>query len=171
MHQDASVFSDPRTWVVVAFFLFFALFGKRLWAAVAEILDARTARIKTEFDEAALLRQEAEAMLRDAQKQHSDALAGSNALIAGARKEATRIIAAAAAEGEAAAERRGQMVIDRIAAAEKAAVYEVRLAAVELAVVAARQLLASGLTADADAKLIDQSIAQLPSAMSSRRAA
>jgi F-type H+-transporting ATPase subunit b len=63
------------------------------------------------------------------------------------------------------------MAIDRIAAAEKAAVDDVRTAAAEIATTAARQVLAEGLTADADAKLVDQAIAQLPAAMAARRAA
>ena len=43
------------------------------------------------------------------------------------------------------------MAIDRIAAAEKAAVDDVRLAAADIATAAARQVMAEGLTADADA--------------------
>jgi F-type H+-transporting ATPase subunit b len=63
------------------------------------------------------------------------------------------------------------MAIDRIAAAEKAAVDDVRLAAADIATTAARQVLVEGLTAEADAKLVDQAIAQLPAALAARRAA
>ena len=61
--------------------------------------------------------------------------------------------------------------MDRIAAAEKAAVDEVRQTAAEVATTAARQMMADGLTADADARLIDNAIAQLPSALAGRRVA
>ena len=91
-------------------------------------------------------------MLRDAEKQRTDALAEAKALIEGARAEAARLSAAAAAEAEASAKRREQMAIDRIAAAEKAAVDDVRLAAADVATAAARQVLAEGLTADADSQ-------------------
>ena len=83
------------------------------------------------------------------------------ALIANARAEAGRVAAAATADAEGSAKRREKMAIDRIAAAEKAAVDDVRLAAADMATVAARQVLSQGLSAEADAHLIDQAIVQL----------
>ncbi len=171
MAHEASFFAEPRNWVVFAFILFFVLFGKKLWSPLAAMLDARAAAVKAELEEAARLRREAEAMLRDAEKQRADALTEAKALIEGARAEANRLAAAAAAEAEASAKRREQMAIDRIAAAEKAAVDDVRLAAVDIATTAARQVLSEGLSAEADSQLIDHAITQLPSALAARRAA
>jgi F-type H+-transporting ATPase subunit b len=171
MHYAESFFSDPKNWVVLAFILFFVLFGKKLWEVLAGILDARAVSVRTELDEAARLRREAGEMLRDAEKQRADALADAKALIEGARAEAGRVTAAAAAEAEASAKRREQMAIDRIAAAEKAALADVRIAAVDVATAAARQVLAEGLTAEADAVLINQAITQLPAALAPSRAA
>jgi F-type H+-transporting ATPase subunit b len=171
MHHEESFFGDPRNWVVIAFILFFVLFGKKLWGALAGMLDARAVSVKAELEEASRLRREAESMLRDAEKQRADALADAKALIEGARAEASRLSAAAAAEAEASAKRREQMALDRIAAAEKTAIDDVRLAAADIATTAARQFLAEGLTADADSALIDHAIAQLPSALAARRAA
>jgi F-type H+-transporting ATPase subunit b len=171
MHHEESFFGEPRNWVVIAFILFFVLFGRKLWGALAGMLDARATAVKAELEEAARLRREAESMLRDAEKQRADALTDAKALIEGARAEAGRVTAAAAAEAEASAKRREQMAIERIAAAEKAAVDDVRLAAADIATTAARQVLAEGLTADADAKLIDHAIMLLPSALAARRAA
>ena len=135
------------------------------------MLDDRAAKVRSELDEAARLRQEAEAMLRDAETRRTEALREAQALIEGAKAEAERVAAAAGAEAEASARRREQMAMDRIAAAEKAAVDEVRLTAAEVATAAARQVIAEGLSADADARLIDHAIAQLPSALASRRVA
>jgi F-type H+-transporting ATPase subunit b len=171
MHEEPGFFAEPRNWVFIAFVLFFVLFGRKLWAALAGMLDDRGAKVRTELEEAARLRQEAEAMLRDAEARRADALREAPALIDGAKAEAGRVAAAAAAEAEAAAKRREQMALDRIAAAEKAAVDEVRLTAVEVATVAARQVIAEGLTPEADSRLIDHAITQLPSALASRRAA
>jgi F-type H+-transporting ATPase subunit b len=170
MHEE-SFFGNPKNWVVLAFILFFVLFGKTLWRTLAGLLDARAVSVRAELEEASRLRREAESMLRDAEKRRVDALAEAKALIEGARAEAGRVTAAAAAEAEASAKRREQMAIDRIAAAEKAAVDDVRLAAVDVATSAARQVIADGLTADADGRLIDQAIAQLPTALAPRRAA
>jgi F-type H+-transporting ATPase subunit b len=171
MHPEPGFFAESRNWVVIAFFLFFILFGKKLWGALAGILDARAAAVKAELEEASRLRREAQSMLRDAEKQRVDALADAKALIEGARAEAGRLSAAAAAEAEASAKRREQMAVDRIGAAEKAAVDDVRMAAADVATAAARQVLAEGLGADADARLIDHAITQLPAALAARRAA
>lgn len=171
MHNEVSFLGNPRNWVVVAFILFFVLFGRKLWGALAGILDSRAVMVKAELEEAARLRREAEAMLRDAEKQRADALAEAKVLIEGAQAEAGRVAAAATAEAEASAKRREQMALDRIAAAEKAAVDEVRLAAADVATTAARQLIAEGLSPAADAMLVDHAIMQLPAALAGRRAA
>jgi F-type H+-transporting ATPase subunit b len=169
--QEESLFAEPRLWVAIAFILFFVLFGRKLWAALAGMLDDRAAKVRAELEEAARLRREAEAMLRDAEKRRAEALAEAKALIEGAQAEAARVSAAAMAEAEASAKRREQMALDRIAAAEKAAVDDVRLTAVEIATIAARQVIADGLSPDADARLIDHAITQLPSALAQRRVA
>jgi F-type H+-transporting ATPase subunit b len=171
MHHEESFFAEPRNWVIIAFILFFVLFGRKLWGALAGILDSRTATVRAELEEASRLRREAEAMLRDAEKQRADAVADAKSLIEGAQAEAARLSAASATEAEASARRREKMAIDRISAAEKAAVDDVRLTAADVATTAARQVLAEGLTAEADAALIDQAIAQLPAALAPRRAA
>jgi F-type H+-transporting ATPase subunit b len=171
MHHGAGFFAEPKNWVVIAFIVFFVLFGKKLWGALAAMLDERAAKVRAELEEASRLRREAEAMLREAEANRAQALADAKALIEGARAEAGRVTAAAATEAEASARRREQMAMDRIAAAEKAAVDEVRLTAAEVATVAARHVIADGLTAEADAGLIDQAITQLPVALASRRAA
>jgi F-type H+-transporting ATPase subunit b len=171
MQHEPSFFAEPKNWVVIAFFLFFILFGKKLWGALAGMLDARADKIKTELEEATQLRQEADKMLRDAEKQRDEALTQAKALIEGAQAEAARIATAAAQEAEASARRREKMAIDRIAAAEKAAVDDVRMSAADIATAAARQVLAEQLTPDADAVLIDQAIAQLPAALATQRAA
>jgi len=165
MHHEESFFGDPRNWVVLAFLAFFLIFGKKIWAALSGLLDARAVSVAAEIEEAARLRREAESMLRDAEKQREDALVEAKALIEGAKHEAARLSAAAAAEAEASAKRREKMALDRIAAAEKAAVDEVRIAAAEVATTAARQVLSEGLEGDAGSQLIDQAIANLPTAL------
>ncbi|HEY8288388.1 MAG TPA: ATP synthase F0 subunit B, partial [Acetobacteraceae bacterium] len=83
MHEE-SFFAEPRNWVTIAFVLFFVLFGRKLWAALAGMLDARTEKVKAELEEAARLRREAEAMLRDAEQQRANALSEAKAMIEGA---------------------------------------------------------------------------------------
>jgi F-type H+-transporting ATPase subunit b len=169
MHE-ASFFADPRTWVAAAFIVFFALLGKKLWAAVAGMLDARADAVRAELAEAQRLRGEAEAMLADASARREAALIEAQALLSGARDEAARLAAAAEADARTAAERRERMAMDRIAAAEKAAVDEVRLAAAEIAGAAAERVIREELTPEADAALIDHAIGGLPNALGRRAA-
>ena len=99
MHEEPSFFAEPRNWVLIAFVLFFVLFGRKLWSALAQMLDDRAAKVRTELDEAARLRREAEAMLRDAETRRAEALREAQALIEGAKAEAERVAAAAACGG------------------------------------------------------------------------
>lgn len=152
-------------WVTAAFVIFFILFGRMIWRALAGMLDARAAKIRLELDEAARLRREAQEMLRDARRRREEALAAATQLLNAAQAEASRLAAATRAEAEAATQRRERMAIERIAAAEKAAVNEVRLAAIEVAAAAAQQVLAEGMGAQADSALVDHAIAGLPAAL------
>ncbi len=163
--SEPGFFSESRNWVGIAFFLFFIIFGRKLWGALAALLDGRAAAVRKELDEAAALRREAETMLAEAARQRDSALADARALIEGAKAEAARLSRAAAAEAEASAKRREQMAIDRIAAAEKAAIDDVRMIAADLATNAARSVLAEDLSPERDGQLIDRAIADLPTAL------
>ena len=171
MHEEPGFFAEPVHWVALAFFLFFILFGKTLWGALSGMLDKRGADVRAEIDEAARLKSEAEAMLKEAEAARARAMAEAKALIEGAAAEAARVTEAARVETEASAKRREQMAMDRIAAAQKQAVDEIRSSAAEVATVAARQVIAEGISLDTANALIYQAIDQLPAALGSRRAA
>ena len=171
MHHEPGFFAHPENWVIISFFLFFIIFGKKLWGALTEMLDARAASVRAEIDEAARLKSEAEAMLKAAEATRSKAQADAKALIEGAAAEAARITEATRLEAEASAKRRERMALDRIAAAQKQAVDEVRTAAAEVATQAARQVIAEGLSPESSASLINQAISHLPAALAARRAA
>jgi F-type H+-transporting ATPase subunit b len=170
MHEE-SLFANPRSWVGVAFVIFVVVFGGRLWKALAGMLDKRTDAVRAELDEAKRLRLEAEAMLNDAKQRRGQALTEAQALLDGAKAEAERLSRAAAMDAEAGARRREKMAMDRIAAAEKAAVDEIRFAAAEIASAAAEKVIRENLSADADAGLVDHAIGSLAGALSPRRAA
>ena len=162
---------EPRFWYLVAFVLFFSVFGRRLWRPLVAMLDARAATVRLELDEAARLRREAEAMLAEARQEREAAMAEAERMVGHARAEAVRIAEAARAEAEASAARRERMAHDRIHAAERAAVTEVRNVAADVATEAARAAVAEALSAEADAGLIDRAIAGLPAAFATRVAA
>ena len=153
---------NPEFWVLVAFVIFFVLFGTKLWAAITGMLDGRTASIRTELDEAARLRAEAEQMLRDAQAAREAALLEARQVLERSRAEAARVTLEAQTESAAAAKRRERMALDRIAAAEKTVIVEVRQMAADLATQAARDVIAAHLSQDAGTALVDDAIAGLP---------
>jgi F-type H+-transporting ATPase subunit b len=160
-----SLLADPEFYVLVSFVIFFALFGARLWAALTGLLDKRANDIRAELDEAKRLRAEAEAMLADAQRARTEALAEAAEMMLRSRAEAAQLAEAAAAETEAASRRRERMALDRIAAAEKAAIADVRHIAADIATHAAERAIREGLTADTATAILDSAIADLPRAL------
>jgi F-type H+-transporting ATPase subunit b len=165
MHHYEHFWLDPKFWVAVSFVIFVLLVGRKAWAQLTAMLDARAEKVRAELSEAARLREEAEAMLKQAEADRAAAAEEAKEMLRRAHAEATRVGEAAAAEAEASAARRERMAMDRIAAAEAGAVAEVRQAAAEIATAAARNVIAQGMTAEADAKLIDSAVADLPRAL------
>jgi F-type H+-transporting ATPase subunit b len=170
MHGD-SFWADPYAWVAISFVIFWVLLGGKAWTALTGILDKRAETIRAELAEASRLRQEAEAMLRDATAQREQAMANAHKLLEGAKLEASSLAAAAAAEAAATATRREKMAMDRISAAEKSAVDDVRTIAAEVAAIAAASVIRDTLDEAADAVLIDRGIAGLPAALAGKKAA
>lgn len=159
------LFADPEFWVLVSFVAFFVLFGRKLWSAVTGMLDARANQVRTELAEAQRLRQEAETMLAGAQRARTEALAEAEQVLARSRVEAAQLAQAAATEAEASARRRERVALDRIAAAEKAALDEVRQTAADIATKAAGRVIAEGLGSERETAILDRAIADLPRAL------
>lgn len=152
----------PTAWVALAMIAVFAVF---LWArvprAVAKALDAQIATIRKRLDEAASLREEAEALKKEYQKKAKAADKEAEAMIERARHEAEAIVAKADADAKALVERRARMAEDKIAAEERAAINQLRASAAAAAASAAEKLIADRHDAKADARLVDQAIGQL----------
>ena len=152
-------------WVTMAVLIFAVLFGRRIGVPVGGMLDARAHAVRTALDEAATLKAEAEAMLADAKQRQAQAMADAKYILESAHEEAERMAEELAREAEATAKRRERMALDRIAAAEKAALREVRSIAVDVATAAATQLLRNGFAANAGAAMIDTAITGIPAAL------
>jgi len=165
-----TLFHEPRFWSAVAFVLFFVLFGRKIWAPLAAGLDGRAARIRADLDEAGRLRREAEQMLEDATREREQALIEARAMIENSQIEAKRIAEQARADAEAVAKRREEMARQRISASERAAVREVRQAAIEIATAAARDSIAEMLDETTRSSLIDKALTDLPAALGRRAA-
>jgi F-type H+-transporting ATPase subunit b len=150
----------PASWIVAAamtVLILVALFLKVPKMLTAS-LDASIAEIKKQLDEAKVLRAEAEALRQEYASKIANAEKDAAAMLDHARHEAEAIVAKAEADTTAVIARREKMAEDKIAAAERGAVAELRARAADAAAVAARGLIAQNHGAAADKVLVDQAI-------------
>jgi len=155
-------FHDPELAVAIAFVIAIVLVSKRVWQVLTGMLDDRAAKIKAELDEAQKLKEDAQKMLGQFQRKQRDALQEAEAIIAHAREEAARFAERSKRELEATIERRQRLAQEKIALAETKAIAEVRNTAVDIAMSAARQVIAERLGDSQGQILVDQAIAELP---------
>jgi F-type H+-transporting ATPase subunit b len=146
-------------WVGVSFFGFVGLL---LWynvpALIGKALDERADRIRQELDEARRLREEAQELLADYQRKREAAEEEAKAIVEQARREADALTSETRKGLIESLERRSKIAEEKIARAEAQALAEVRSVAVDTAVAAAERVLASKVSAQAGAPLVDQSI-------------
>jgi len=136
-----------------------------VWKKVPQLigrgLDAKIATIRKQLDEAAALRAEAETMRADLQKQAAEAHKEAEAILKSAHVEANQLVAQAKVDADLLIERRAKMAEDKIAAAERSAIADVRARAASAATAAAAAIIAQRHDAVADKALIDRTIAGL----------
>ena len=162
-HPDPTALGlDGTAWVSAAMLIFLiVLVVKGVPAVIGRLLDGQIAAIRTRLDEARTLRAEAEA-LRD---EYTAKIAGIEAqaaeMVAHAEAEAQGLLAKAEADAADLTQRRAKMATDKIAAAERAAIAEVRARAADAAARAAGLLIAEHHDAVADRTMIDRTIAGL----------
>ena len=160
--EHVGFFADPETWVAITWLIVVALVARPVFRGITAALDLRREKIKARIEEAERLRAEAQELLATYQKKQRDALKEAQEIVAHAKAEAERIAAQSAANLEDVLKRREQQAVDRITQAEAEALREVRNAAVDMAIAAARKLIAENLPAEAAAAMIDAAIKDLP---------
>ena len=164
-HAEESPYSphSPEFWVYagITIFLLLAIFVAKAPKKIAEALDQRIADTRRQLDEAKAIRAEAEALLADAKAKAKASAGDAAAIVAHAEQEAAALIAKAEADAADLVARRGKMAEDKIGAAERAAVAEVRAKAADVAAKAAARIIGETHGAADDAKLVDKTIAGL----------
>lgn len=154
--------SNAELWVAAGLLLFFVILAVvGVPKLVAGALDAKSAKIQSELDEAARLRAEAEALLAQIRQEKAEAETQAAEMLAAAEADAKRMEVEARARLEESLTRREAMAERKIAQAEAQATAEVKAAAVELAAAAAERILADRLAASSTDPLADQAIAQI----------
>ena len=149
-------------WALVAFIIFIVSIFKPARRALTSALDQRIEDVRTQVEEAKLLREEAQAALANYQRKQRQAAEESAAIIEQAREEADRHREEAEIALKAVLKRQEAQSLERIAQAEATALREVRETAVELAIEATEELLTEKLRGPAGGALIDAAIGNLP---------
>jgi F-type H+-transporting ATPase subunit b len=153
----------PEGWVYVGLTIFFllAIFVAKAPNKIVEALDARIAETVKELDEARALRAEAEALLADAKAKQAQGTKDAEAIVAQAKVEAAEMVSALEASTTELIGRRKKMAEDKIAAAERSAIAELRMQAAAAATAAAANLIAQTHGAEADKAMVNDTIGKL----------
>lgn len=160
-HADPSVLGlNGTVWVSIAMIVFLAIVvAKGGIKAITAGLDRQIADIRKQLDDARSLRAEAEALRDEYARKIAAAEADAAEMTRHASVEADAIVAQATADADALVARRAKMAEDKIAAAERSALAEVRTKTAQAAAAAAASLIAQRHDATADRALVDKAIA------------
>ena len=162
-NEDTLLGLDATGWVYVGVSIFFILafvVGK-VHVKIAEGLDAQIAEKSRALAEADAIRKEAEALLKKAQKQFDDSANDAKDILKQAEEEAASLISNAETEAKAIVATRQKMAKDKIAAAERNALADVRSKAADAAIAAATMIIAEKHDSAADKGLVDNAIGDI----------
>ena len=155
---------DATFWAFVALVIFLGiLFYMKVPGMIAKSLDERADRIRKELDEARRLREEAQQLLADYQRKRAEAEKEADDIVAAAKREADQLVTEAHKKTDEYVARRTALAELKIGQAERDAVNEVRASAVDIAVEAARTLLAGKIDAKTGADLFRASLQEVKS--------
>lgn len=156
--------SLATVWVLISLIIFIGIcLYVKVPGMVSKALDARASRISNELDEARKFREEAQALLGEYQKRRKEAEQEAAAIVEAAKREAEMLAEEAKQRTEDYVTRRTALAEQKIGQAERDAVAEVRSSAVDLAVEAARKLMAGHADAKAGADLFKASLQEVKS--------
>jgi F-type H+-transporting ATPase subunit b len=156
------MFSQPETWVAIAFIILMAVFAwLGIHRTVLTALDHRAQRIKAELDDAKRLKDEAAKLLADYQARRASAEREAQEIVTNAKAEAERIAAEARTRMEDFVARRTKTAENKIALAEAQALADVRAAAAEAAVAAASTVLSQSVKGSMADDLLAKGIAEV----------
>jgi F-type H+-transporting ATPase subunit b len=153
---------DATFFAFVAFAIFFVvLIWLKVPGTIISALDARSAEIAKELNEARRLREEAEKLLADYQAKKATAEAEAKAIVASAKEQAAAVAEETRQSMMAAMARREKQADDRIASAGSKASDEVRAAAAEAAIAAAERLIRERMNDSAQAGLVAEGVSEM----------
>lgn len=128
---------------------------------IGGMLDKRADDIKAELEEARKLREEAQTLLASYERKQKEVQEQADRIVAAAKEEATAAGSQAKVDLDKSVARRLAAAQEQIGSAEASAIKEVRDQAANLAVAAARDVIAKQMSAADGNSLIDDAIAQV----------
>lgn len=148
--------------VLLGFILFILVLIKfKVPTLLGGMLDGRAEGIQSELDEARALREEAQTLLASYERKHKEVKEQADRIVAHAKSEAATAGEQAKEDLRASIARRLAAAKDQIISAQDAAVREVRDQAITIAIGAAKDVIASQMTAAQGNKLIDDAISEV----------
>ncbi|MDX2073398.1 MAG: F0F1 ATP synthase subunit B [Alphaproteobacteria bacterium] len=155
------LFSNPKTWIVLAFVLLVAALYKKIAAMLAKVLDERSAKIAEELAAAQKLRKEAEAVLALYKQKQTEYTKEAQEILAKARHDADLLAAHADKELKAALDSRMEHALEKIAQEEARAINEVREHIVDIALAAARTVVIKQIESTPQQELLALALADI----------
>lgn len=154
--------SNTNFVVLLAFLIFVGLLVYlKVPGLIGKKLDERAEAIRADLDEARRLREEAQALLAQYERQQKDVQAQADRIVAHAKAEAEEAAAQAKEDIKASIARRLQAAEEQTASAEARAVRDVRNQAITVATAAARDVIAKQMTEEEGDRLIDAGIGEV----------
>lgn len=157
-----SLLADTNLWVLVAFAIVVGIiFFAGVPGKIAEFFRARADGVRTQLDEARTLREDAQKLLADYQKRQREAETEAQAIIDQAKADAKIMADDARVKIEEQVKRRNKAAEDRIARAEAQAVAAMRGQTSDMAIAAAKHIIANRVDDRAQASLLDKAISEV----------
>jgi F-type H+-transporting ATPase subunit b len=155
---------DATFWATVALVIFLGVVAYfKVPGMIGKALDARAEKIRAELEDAKRLREEAQQLLAEYQRKRKEAEKEAADIVEAAKREAELLATEARQKTEDYVTRRTALAEQKIGQAEREAINEVRASAVDIAVEAARALLAGKVDAKRGAELFKSSVQDVKS--------
>ena len=153
---------DATFFALVGLIIFLGILAYvKVPAMMAGALDKRADQIRNELEQAKKLREEAQQLLAEYQRKRKEAESEAQSILSAAEREAAVLREDAKAKTEEYVSRRTAMAEQKIRQAEADAINEVRASAVDLAIVAAENLIGAKVDSKASGELFKASLGDL----------
>jgi len=149
---------DTNIWMVFSFIIFFLILVKAGKSAMVNVVDKRIETIKNDLQSAENLHVEAQELLAQYQRKHTNAVKEADEIIANAETYAAKIRKQAKKELRENLDRREAQLADRVERMKMAAISDIQKYAADIAIEATREIIIKEFDKKADKALTDDAI-------------